>query len=88
MNGKISEKYIELATTNSSRRKKRRKEWGSGVRGGVGSSGGTGEGRRKRKGQTNTPISETYQLATQRTTNSTHVSKHPYKLTTRKLAVF
>jgi len=32
MNGKISEKYIELATTNSSRR--RRKKWESGVRGG------------------------------------------------------
>jgi len=35
MNGKISEKYSELATTNSSRRKRRRKKWGRLVRGGV-----------------------------------------------------
>jgi hypothetical protein len=32
MNGNISEKYTELATANSSRRKRRRKKWGrSGV---------------------------------------------------------
>jgi hypothetical protein len=65
MNGKISKKYIELATTNSSRRKRRRKKCGSGVKGVGGGRGGTGEGRRKRNGRTNTPISETYQLASQ-----------------------
>jgi len=59
MNGKISEKYSELATTNSSRRKRRRKKWGRVVRGGEGARGGTGKGRRKRNGQTNTPVSET-----------------------------
>jgi hypothetical protein len=52
MNGKISEKYIELATTNSSRRKRRRKKWESVVRRRGGGMGETGESRRKRKGQT------------------------------------
>jgi len=56
MNGKISEKYTELATTNSSRRKSRRKKWGRVVRGNAGGRGGTGKGRRERNGQTNTPV--------------------------------
>jgi len=59
MNSKISEKYIELATTNSSRRKRKRKKWGRVVRGGAGGTGGTRKARRKRNGQTNTRVSET-----------------------------